>query len=539
MNKYSDFRVLLDDPAAEPGLGFDAYASALAEVILHSRAEFAVGVFGTWGSGKTTLMRSIERLLAADGTVVTVWFTAWRYERDKHLIVPLLDILREALDKRARANKKWARDAAAGVARAARAFAAGVTLSGGVPGFSADLDVGKVISAIEAESDGTKQLSFYQAGFLMLHDAIRQLSSSGRRRVVIFVDDLDRCLPRNALQVLESMKIFFDVEGCVFIVGLDQDIAERAIEAKYGTVQDPNMQGIASGSEYIKKIFQVPFALPPIFSQQLQEYLTNIETNAHFGDAQREDFQYNVRRHLRWLPSEDSFNPREIKRLINSYTLQLKMLNARLGERLDPDIVLALQVMAFRPDWREFYDHLAADPRLFQSSLRDVIQETEPPSAVWLSGVKVTLTPGLLQYLREDARGVLETSDLQSYVSAAEATRRSDPSVRDARVVVNRLRRTADELGSGALSPRDAAAKFSSDVKRLSDLTARRSRLAGDRAQAIVSQLESAAQELRGADEEGQNRPVDKWIAKVVPLFDTLDILLRELDRQISVGADA
>jgi hypothetical protein len=239
--------------------------------------------------------------------------------------------MREALEKRARTNKGWARDAAAGMARAARAFTAGLTLSAGIPGLSADLDAGKVIAAIEAESDGSKQLSFRQAGFLMLHDSIRQLSSNGRRRVVIFVDDLDRCLPGNALQVLESMKLFFDVEGCVFVVGLDQDIAERAIAAKYGGAQDPDMPGIASGSDYVKKLFQVPFALPPILPRQLQEYLANIEAGAQFGDAQREDFQDNVRRHLRWLPSEDSFNPREIKRLINSYVLQLKMLSPRLG----------------------------------------------------------------------------------------------------------------------------------------------------------------------------------------------------------------
>jgi energy-coupling factor transporter ATP-binding protein EcfA2 len=539
LNNYSDFKILLDNPSAEPGLGFDAYASALSEVAVNSTAEFAVGIFGTWGSGKTTLMRKIERLMAEYDNVVTVWFTAWRYERDKNLIVPLLDVLREALDKRARSNAKWARDAAAGVARAARAFTAGLTLSVGVPGFSADVDAGKVIAAIGAESDGTKQLSFYQAGFLMLHDAIRQLSSNGRRRVVIFVDDLDRCLPGNALQVLESMKLFFDVEGCVFIVGLDQDIAERAIADKYRAAAGTEAQGITNGSEYVKKIFQVPFALPSIFPQQIREYLTNIEENANFSAAQHDDFQRNVRRHLRSLPSEDSFNPREIKRLINSYILQLKMLDVRLGERLDPDIVLALQIMAFRPDWRELYDHLAADPGLFQSSLRDVIHEFPQPDTVYLSGAKVTLTPGLLEYLREDARSVLDTDDLQSYVSAAEATRRSDSSIRDARVVVNRLRRVADELRSGTFPPRDAGPRFSSDVKRLADLTVRRARLSVDPVQAILSQLESAAKELQPADEDAQSEIISKWIAKVDPLFGKLDDLLRELDRQISVGADA
>jgi len=535
VSRYSDFKILLDNPTERPALGFDDYASALAEIARNSTAEFAVGIFGTWGSGKTTLMRRIERLLAEDSTVVTVWFTAWRYERDKNLIVPLLDVLREALDKRASANANWAREAAAGVARAARAFAAGLTISAGVPGFSAEVDAGKVIAAIGAESDGSRPLSFYQAGFPMLHDAIHKLSSNGHRRVVIFVDDLDRCLPENALQVLESMKLFFDTEGCVFIVGLDRDIAERAIAAKYKAEPGPDVQGIASGSDYIKKIFQVPFALPSIFPQQLGAYLTNIENNAGFGKKQSKDFRDNVRRHLKSLPNEDSFNPREIKRLINSYVLQLKMLSASLLDRLDPNIVLALQIMAFRPDWREFYDHLTADPRLFQSSLLDLLEEPDPSGAVWLSADKLTLPSGLLEYLRGDAETVLKTHDLQSYVSAAEATRSTDTSVLDARVVVNGLRRTADELGSGALPLEDAVAKFSSDINRLSSFTGRSSLFADNRAQVIISQLESAVRELQPASRNGES--AEKWIDKVVPLFGSLDTLLRELDRQISVGA--
>ncbi len=85
---FSGFRVLIDDPAAAPDLGFQEYAVALSDIVRNSTPEFAIGIFGSWGTGKTTLMRQIERLLAQDPSVVTAWFTAWRYEREPHLIVP-------------------------------------------------------------------------------------------------------------------------------------------------------------------------------------------------------------------------------------------------------------------------------------------------------------------------------------------------------------------------------------------------------------------------------------------------------------------
>lgn len=67
MRPYDSFKVLVDDPATNPSLGFDDYASTLADVIQTSTPRFAIGIFGSWGSGKTTLMRAIEDRLRARG----------------------------------------------------------------------------------------------------------------------------------------------------------------------------------------------------------------------------------------------------------------------------------------------------------------------------------------------------------------------------------------------------------------------------------------------------------------------------------------
>lgn len=543
MNRYSRFKVLLDDPAETPGLGFRDYAAALGEMIMHSRAEFAVGVFGSWGSGKTTLMRAIENCLASHDEVITVWFTAWRYEKEPHLIVPLLDVLREELDRRGKSQpgvQNPARRAAAAIARAGRAFLAGLTVSARLPGIEARWEPGRVITALQSdEGDGTESLSFYQAGFVMLRDAIREFAAGGSRRVVVFVDDLDRCLPSNALDVLESMKLFFDVEGFVFVVGLDQAIAERAVALKYGdTPQVTAAQNAISGTDYVKKIFQVPFALPRISTDQLQAYLSTIAGNAALEDVQLEDFNDNVRRHLQFLPGQDSVNPREVKRLINTYTLQLKMLSPRLGANLDPNIVLALQCMSFRPDWRELYDLLAADPQLFQRTLRDAFSQGEQPDTVWLAGSRATLPPPFVQYLRTFAAPLLEAPDLASYVSAAESTHSTDPSLLEAQTMINRLRQTADDLTSSELSVFDAAKTFTGEVRKLSEVTMRRARTS-PQVHRTTQQLETAVRELTDVDASAADarERAATWASKISPLLDTLDNELRELRRQTNIGA--
>ena len=86
-----------------------------------------------------------------------------------------------------------------------------------------------------------------------------------RGRLVVFVDDLDRCLPEKAIEVLEALKLFLDVEGWVFVLALDAEAIQNAIRHRY--------QGDVKAREYLKKIVQVPFILPPIDPEPMRTYV--------------------------------------------------------------------------------------------------------------------------------------------------------------------------------------------------------------------------------------------------------------------------
>ena len=192
------FKVLLDGPAEQPALSFPAYARAFADIITHSPPQFAIAVFGDSGSGKTTLMRAIERDLnrpdPAVGSrpdVVTVWFNAWRYEREPHLIVPMLDTLREALVEwaanRAQAEgASSARKAATKVGRAARALLAGFSLTARLPlglaDFEASFDPQKVMQRLGPDAElADHGSSFYHASFNEMKSAMKEFADEGAR----------------------------------------------------------------------------------------------------------------------------------------------------------------------------------------------------------------------------------------------------------------------------------------------------------------------------------------------------------------------
>jgi KAP family P-loop domain len=140
-------KILIDSPSKKPSLGFEATASALAQIIRDSPPRFAVGIFGNWGSGKTTRMDEIRRRLGE--TVVSVEFNAWRYEREPQLLIPLPDTVRGALVEWAAGKdadtRERVRSAARKVGRIIRGLAGEVGLPGAV---KVKYDVAKSIDAL-------------------------------------------------------------------------------------------------------------------------------------------------------------------------------------------------------------------------------------------------------------------------------------------------------------------------------------------------------------------------------------------------------
>jgi hypothetical protein len=199
--------LLLDVPSSRPALGFPRIANALRDLIIGTEPRFVVGLFGGWGSGKTTLMQAIDDELRARG-VICVRFSAWRYEKEEHLIVPLLDAIREALVMWAddHPGDPSARRTAATIGRVMRSIVAGLTLNVGLPGamdvsFDANRSLEEYGRMRKEDLEARVPRSFYHASFRALERAFEEFVTAGAgRRIVVFVDDLDRCLPENALQ---------------------------------------------------------------------------------------------------------------------------------------------------------------------------------------------------------------------------------------------------------------------------------------------------------------------------------------------------
>ena len=105
------------------------------------------------------------------------------------------------------------------------------------------------------------------------------------------------------------MKVLFDFPGFVFVVGLAQSVIDEAVRVKFAGAAESGREATSiRGTEYSKKLFQVPFSLPRMRTDDLRNYFNALVSNSDLPSDQVEDLRGVVARHL-WYLDNDTVNP--------------------------------------------------------------------------------------------------------------------------------------------------------------------------------------------------------------------------------------
>ncbi len=265
-----------DNPAEEDLLGFDAVAEVVTRVVTSGGLDpVTVGIHSAWGGGKSTALNLIAARLAKAGHVVVVRIDPWEFENTEDLRGTLIaQVLNELQDRvetdivepstRDKAVAKlndlrrriaWGRVAQVLVTSA-------VKLSPDVPALIEALTP-KPKEAANGEGEGPQGM----AGFREQFDAL-MTEVGGITKVVVLVDDLDRCLPPTIMGTLEAIKLFLSVKKMAFVIAADEDLIRAAINVQ--------MEGAAKGGFaklYTEKIVQLPVSLPLLSVEQAEAYI--------------------------------------------------------------------------------------------------------------------------------------------------------------------------------------------------------------------------------------------------------------------------
>ena len=159
------------------------------------------------------------------------------------------------------------------------------------------------------------------------------------------------CTPEKAVEILESVKSFFDIEGIVFVIGMNYLAINNLMEAKYGK------ESSVTGRDYLEKIVQLPFYIPNWDDSELENLVKNIITHERHVSNLLNEFKGNEK----LVVSVIRKNPRDIKRFINSIILARKVFGNLKGLRIDHLIVV--QALRYRDEWNKLLDFIRSNDK--------------------------------------------------------------------------------------------------------------------------------------------------------------------------------
>jgi hypothetical protein len=421
-----------DNIAERDYLGFDVHAELIKGLIDEpGMLPITIGVFGDWGSGKSSIMESLRKAydIENEKSIVCLQFNGWVLEGYDDAKAALIESIlkrfeeNKSLPQKAKAklkklskSVKWMRAIGFGVKNVAVPLVA-ASLTGGLSlGPQIFEWIKSHVSDPQQIADAVKDLDFdkfkekylnedaevsieeqYQVVRKFRDDFKEMLDESNVNKLIVLIDDLDRCLPDRIIDNLEAIKLFLNVENTAFVIGADQRIVRDAIRHRYKDLiaRDEEEENKRVVVDYLEKLIQIPYNLPKLSESEVETYITLLFSEDEFGKDEMDDVinafkeyrksdRYSVfgieqvklvvtdpkaRKRLEekvtlisklspLIAGNLDGNPRQIKRFLNTFMLRKKLADVAKLTDFKVDVLAKLMILEY------------AEPRLFSELYR-------------------------------------------------------------------------------------------------------------------------------------------------------------------------
>jgi predicted KAP-like P-loop ATPase len=274
-------------------LDFDYLIGILKDIIEdESLLPSSIGVYGDWGSGKSSLIKmSIKGFEENKSDTVCLVFNGWLFEGYEDAKTALMGTILDTIQSKRKLTEK-AKKTLAGLCKSVDKFklvkngakyGTDLLLTGGI-GTIADITLNSVMSKLgenakDIDKEGAIQAIKDELNNKEIREDIKQFQSNFSelleetkiKRLVVFIDELDRCSPDTILETLEAIRLFLFTGNSVFIIGADERHIAYAVKRKFNEIEG---QQINIGKEYLEKIIQYPIRIPRLNSKEVEFYIT-------------------------------------------------------------------------------------------------------------------------------------------------------------------------------------------------------------------------------------------------------------------------
>ena len=274
MLERSNIPLFDDNPTTTDRLGFSALIELTVDALTRPDLDpVCVGVTGPWGSGKSSIAQQVKEALCSQEDVLVTYVEPWAFDPSTDPKAHLIGDVLNAISQRVNENDsdgtfKVKLKGLLGRVRWTRAaqLAATTALTAQLPSID---NLAEVFGSNDDEVIEEPSIDGFRNDFaeLVSHDQMKEL-----RRVVVVVDDLDRCLSDTVIAVLEAIKLFLSVPKMAFLVAADETAVKNAISVRYGN--EPGAVNLAE--RYLDKIVQIPVRVPVLDRVTIEAYILQL-----------------------------------------------------------------------------------------------------------------------------------------------------------------------------------------------------------------------------------------------------------------------
>ncbi|WP_413483558.1 P-loop NTPase fold protein [Morganella psychrotolerans] len=315
--------------------------SSLAVDILNSKnmLPVSIGVFGNWGAGKSSLLRIIERQINEESgkDVLVVNFDAWLYQGYDDARAALLEVIATKLNEVAQGNQGIV-DRTVNLfkrvdkVRALSLTIEGIALASGIPtGGLVSRSFGAIKNLVNNGVDEKTYKDGVDAGADLLKSGLirdKEISTPPQqinlfreeysgilkdldKRLVVFIDNLDRCLPNNAIQTLEAIRLFLFLPNTAFVIAADEDMIRTSVSEYFkGTSARHHI-------DYLDKLIQIPIRVPRAGLLEIRSYLFLLHAvNSGVDEKLIEELRLSLEKSLQESWHEDPMRKEEALRIL-------------------------------------------------------------------------------------------------------------------------------------------------------------------------------------------------------------------------------
>ncbi len=228
---------------------------------------FCLALDGVWGSGKSFVLDMIKEKLNEHKEYTIIKYDAWENSFYSEPLTAILSALLEGIEdklylveKRADKAKKIARTSQQTLAKLSKKIGAFNDIIEGIKKIVQILH--NPVSMEELESFKTYQTLLYETKELLNEITSIKEYRGKQTKLILLVDEIDRCLPNEQLKILERLHHLFDIKNSVVIVALNMDSIAKNVNVTFGV----------DGKEYLRKFFDFNFKLE-IYADDYLEFL--------------------------------------------------------------------------------------------------------------------------------------------------------------------------------------------------------------------------------------------------------------------------